>query len=233
MNRRDFFRAAGLGLGLLSAPHLIQDAFAADVDPETELESLAAAFKRAHDRGAYLLVLVIPEDPGRRWQVGHAFGELLQYGPDETLARLSEVELVCAQMKTVRELVPAAPDDEPHMVLVQTDRVPASTRAIRVDLGAEDGYWRGDGDLVQKRIDSQADALNALLPKPGAAKARADSFRASMSDPVPGSLWANATGCGTHIEGVPDNRMYACGMGHVPARSRRFLYLFDPDELVF
>lgn len=47
---------------------------------------------------------------------------------------------------------------------------------------------------------------------------------------VPGTEWAVNGGCGAHIEGrsaedQPD-RGIACGMGHVPAESRRFLYFY-------
>jgi hypothetical protein len=43
---------------------------------------------------------------------------------------------------------------------------------------------------------------------------------------VPGSRWATYHGCGTHIEGEEDKLMIACGMGHVPEKRARFLYLF-------
>lgn len=43
---------------------------------------------------------------------------------------------------------------------------------------------------------------------------------------VPGSKWANSGGCGTRIEGEEQRVMVACGMGHVPAKSSRFLYFF-------
>lgn len=43
---------------------------------------------------------------------------------------------------------------------------------------------------------------------------------------VPGSAWANSHGCGTRIEGETRQHMIACGMGHVPAKSTRFLYFF-------
>jgi hypothetical protein len=45
---------------------------------------------------------------------------------------------------------------------------------------------------------------------------------------IPGSHWASASGCGTDIEEWTrdDNRGYACGMGHVPPRSARFLHFF-------
>ena len=47
---------------------------------------------------------------------------------------------------------------------------------------------------------------------------------------VPGSKWAVSGGCGTTIEGEPRNMMVACGMGHVPVKSRRFLHFFTKGE---
>lgn len=45
---------------------------------------------------------------------------------------------------------------------------------------------------------------------------------------VPGSHWARSSGCGTEIEGVAEDLqvMVACGMGHVPAKSSRFLSFY-------
>jgi len=44
---------------------------------------------------------------------------------------------------------------------------------------------------------------------------------------VRGSKWATAGGCGVNVEGENDDVGYACGMGHTPALSRRFLYWFS------
>jgi hypothetical protein len=48
-----------------------------------------------------------------------------------------------------------------------------------------------------------------------------------VGERVPGSRWARSSGCGTTIEGEEDNIGVACGMGHVPARSVRFLYFYE------
>lgn len=51
-----------------------------------------------------------------------------------------------------------------------------------------------------------------------------------IARPLSGSRWAHGGGCGISIEGATadeENRMRVdCGMGHVPAKSERFLYLF-------
>lgn len=45
--------------------------------------------------------------------------------------------------------------------------------------------------------------------------------------PPPGALWASSTGCGLTVEGREDEGLrVACGMGHTPEISRRFLYFF-------
>ena len=43
---------------------------------------------------------------------------------------------------------------------------------------------------------------------------------------IPGSRWARGGGCGVQIEGEEPS-MAACGMGHVPRLSRRFLHFFS------
>jgi hypothetical protein len=52
---------------------------------------------------------------------------------------------------------------------------------------------------------------------------------------VPGSRWANSTGCGVDVERLPDEtepdegRLVNCGMGHVPEQSSRFLDFLARD----
>lgn len=48
---------------------------------------------------------------------------------------------------------------------------------------------------------------------------------------IPGSKWASSGGCGTTIEGEEDGAMFACGMGHVPRKSARFLYFFSKTSV--
>jgi len=60
--------------------------------------------------------------------------------------------------------------------------------------------------------------LEQLLAK--AARARYCNQR------IPGSKWADASGCGETVEGEDDNLAFGCGMGRVPSRSQRFLYFF-------
>ena len=54
----------------------------------------------------------------------------------------------------------------------------------------------------------------------------ASAARARLTGvPPAGARWANSYGCGTNVEG-DEPVMMGCGMGHVPTKSQRFLYLF-------
>ena len=77
---------------------------------------------------------------------------------------------------------------------------------------------------LYQRAQASAAADRAKLIAGLAAAVRAEV----VSRPVRGSQWASSGGCGVTIEGLADDEqhMVACGMGHVPARSARFLYFF-------
>jgi hypothetical protein len=81
-------------------------------------------------------------------------------------------------------------------------------------------------------VEYLGEELDSLLPAAPASEiaARAERVKARILDqPIPGSRWATATGCGTRIEGS-DAPMAKCGMGHVDAASRRFLWLYTRDR---
>jgi hypothetical protein len=71
--------------------------------------------------------------------------------------------------------------------------------------------------------------LAAAMQATGAARSHLFAMLAEAANErlrdhrVPGSRWAHGSGCGTSIEGEPISDLVACGMGHVPARSARFL----------
>ena len=67
-------------------------------------------------------------------------------------------------------------------------------------------------------------------PKGAIKAALADVVRARFRDErIPGSHWARSYGCGTQVEGG-EAAMVACGMGHVNARSVRFLHFYVERE---
>lgn len=48
--------------------------------------------------------------------------------------------------------------------------------------------------------------------------------------PIGETRWARSGGCGTVVEGEESRGGFACGMGHVPARSARFLKFYTDDR---
>lgn len=248
MKRRYFLGATAAGLAATAWPAFIREAFgdgaACDVDgkpaaPES-VAQVAAAFRRAQQAKKALLVFVIPAADGDKWERGRAFGELLNFGADKDLAPLSDAEVVCATMADLKKIVPGAGDGEPLMVLVKTDKVPATSKQLDVELPSYESvqnFGRGNWQESEKKDEDTAAqriaALGALLRKGLGADARKQKERAAsvrarlVKKPPTGAHWANASGCGTTIEGVEENAMIGCGMGHVPAKSQRFLYFFS------
>jgi hypothetical protein len=205
-----------------------------------ELEPFSSAFRRAQRSGKALLVFVIPANDADKWERGAAFGEWLNYGTDAQLAPLAEVEVVAATVAAVRAFVPSVGKSEPYMMLVDTQRSPVTARALDAKLPAyEDRWGRGGGgkwEDIQKNEEriatKRTEALSAVLidairvPDGRVAQAAAEARARLVKQRVPGSFWAHSGGCGTRVEGDDDPVMVACGMGHTPARSSRFLYMY-------
>ena len=244
MNRRSFLGTAAAGLTLAAAPAWIRTAFAGEPSSKSLVFD---AYRRARRAHRPLLIFVIPADPGVRWPRGHAIGAFLSHGTDAELAPLASCEVVCATADHIHDLVPKAPAGEPLALLVDTTKVPATVRVIAVQLadpqaalrdGRGDGGWdetsRRAGEVVEKNIErigvALRDALGSADPKL-AAKVRA---RLSAHE-VPGARWAISGGCGMTFEHPTkqeeeDQVGIACGMGFVPEKSRRFLYLLAQPE---
>lgn len=260
MNRRRFLRTSlASAAALVAAPAWIRRAFADTACPTPrsapgaagatagaatpealELEPFSTAFRRAQRAGRPLLVFVIPANDADKWERGAAFGEWLNYGTDAQLAPLGEVEVVAATVAAVRALVPSVGRGEPYMLLVDTQRVPVTARALDVKLPQYEERWGRGGNVnweeMQKNEERIAirrtEALSGLLmsavrvPDERVAAAAAEARARLVKQRVPGSYWAHSGGCGTRVEGDDDPMMVACGMGHTPARSSRFLYLY-------
>lgn len=78
------------------------------------------------------------------------------------------------------------------------------------------------------RPSNSSDDNAAILLQQGAtALVVAAAQERLQKKPVRGSKWATSGGCGVSVEGENDDVGYACGMGHTPALSRRFLYWFS------
>jgi hypothetical protein len=93
--------------------------------------------------------------------------------------------------------------------------------------GIEDALSDPKGALEGLEAVALAEAA-AQTPQSAALTARlAVLARHRLKDArVPGSRWGTYHGCGTHIEGEEEQLTIMCGMGHVPAKQARFLYLF-------
>jgi hypothetical protein len=100
-----------------------------------------------------------------------------------------------------------------------------------------------DAAAIGRRV-AQSEAIPSLAERPAVqyqrAMAASGERRTQMlhelaerardrivEERVPGSRWARSGGCGMVIEGEDVQAMMACGMGHVPERSMRFLYFYQ------
>jgi hypothetical protein len=192
-----------------------------------------------------LLVIVIPEDDGEKWTRGQHLGEWLNSGNDMSLAPLSAVDVVCATLSDLRQLVPQMPKEEPWFVLMKMD-APVRIERLTPTLPAvpkgqpqysdDDYYGQGHTDWNQKRIAANVAAIDAVLhpalntmaPAIGSMERMATAVRAKIVAQAPaGAHWAVTGGCGTHVEGVESAYSVDCGMGHVPEGSQRLLYFLD------
>jgi len=238
VNRRTFLGAvATAALG----PAWLRRAFADDACDTAGLGTLSNAFRRAARSARPLLVLVIPVDDQEKWSRGHAWGELLNHGSDAELAPLAGCELVCARMADVVRLFPGVLG-EPLAIVATTERVPAGVRALDAELPEWAGWMPSmDGDdraaedaSISARIEALAQMVREGVGEPhGDVAALASRVREMVRErPVPGSHWGLDGGCGTTVEGRDDlSEGLACGMGHVPARSRRFLHWLTRRQL--
>ena len=235
MKRRDV--VVGAAVVAASWPAFVRRAFAAPLP--VGVNDVSAAFRRARAAHKPLLVFVIPVDDGAKWDRGTRLGELLNHGTDEQLAPLWLVEIVCATRAAVASLVPhlVVAGVEPLAIAVGTDAIPAVVRIVADPDLPKYAFSRDAADdeeeTGRKRIALVAAALSATIVatthhKP-AAGAAADVRAKYVQQRVPGSKWANEGGCATDVEGEQPE-MIGCGMGHTPALSSRFLYLFTKNK---
>jgi hypothetical protein len=235
MNRRRFLQLVGLAA---ATPLLVRRVRAdASFDGARGLPStFGDALSQARTVNRRMLVLVIPANDGEKWQRGRIFGELLNHGSDADLAPLGRVDVVAATMATVRAALPSAPTGEPLMLVVEPS---LATTALELDkplpdYASENGDWKEldkkDNAIADKRIAIVGALVRRGLgaaPFVDQAALAATARTRYVKRRVPGSHWATAGGCGTAVEDDGDDSMARpCGMGHVPAKSSRFLYLY-------
>lgn len=241
MRRRALLVTGGLSaLAALTGTRTLA-AFAQDRPPDDALlAGVSEAYRTAQRSGRPLLVLVIPDDNGARWERGVAFGAWINHGSEDARVALGLLELTCAPMSALRQLVPQAASGEPLMVLVDPSRVPATARSLDAALPPLDLMRRADEDdtgTVEATIDTRNATLTSLLTgalrdrlarlssaERAAARQRAIDTHAAHH--IRGSYWASDSGCGVYVEDAPQTGGYDCGMGYVPPRARRFLHFF-------
>jgi hypothetical protein len=195
--------------------------------------SFGDALNQARAANRRLVVLVIPANDADKWLRGAAFGEFLNHGSDADLAPLGRVDVVAATMATVRASLPSAPAGEPLMVVVEPNQSTTALDTPLPDYERERGNWREmekKGNAVaETRIAIVGGLLRhslGLVPSADQSALAATARARYVKRRIPGSHWASSSGCGTHVEGDTDGPSVKCGMGYVPAKSSRFLYLY-------
>jgi hypothetical protein len=190
VKRRAFLRAATAGATVAATwPAWLQSAFAhqdeVPADVTDPLGAISQGFRRAQRAGKPLLVLVIPADDRHKWDRGRAFGELLNHGGDAVMQELALVELVCAPMAAVRELVPHTParPADPAMILIETDALPAGVQVLDAPLASQPQSFEDADD--ERPVDARIATLSRLLhgavaPDAETLQRRAAQTRASL-----------------------------------------------------
>jgi hypothetical protein len=238
MKRRAFLAAVGASAAAALWPSLIRRAFAdASFDaPGTKKTApgLSTSPKRIDTSVRAQLVIVVPADDAQKYRRGEVWGEYLNHGESAQIAPLAHVDVSCATMAELGALAKGV-DGEPLAILFERD---GSVRALDVkvlDYGRSNRFDpKNDDAIVDKRIASVAKMVQGALPPVAAGDlnaAAARAIRAVREQPPTGSHWANASGCGpASVENMKDDSdeivSIGCGMGHIPAKSSRFLYFF-------
>lgn len=240
MKRRTFLATLGASAAVAAWPRLIRRAFAdASLDAPGAVHpspSLAAARARAARTNRPLVVIVIPADDAAKYRRGELWGEYLNHGSRAELAPLDRAELSCATMEALRRFAPGVAGEPLGVVLepgggarVLDGRVPAYSDDFR------DWSAKKDDAVSARRIALLAGLVRGALGMPADPEAAgARVIRAYRKAPPPGSHWANRSACGpATVEDLKDDEIVAfgCGMGHIPAKSARFLYFFSKTPM--
>ncbi len=277
MKRRAFLGAAAVSVVGLMVRRAFGDSSLpgkkGDTSSAVQKVDLKAALDRAARAGVPLFVIIIPQDDGKKWEVGRAWGELLNHGKPEEVAPLSRAEVVCAPMDELAKIsIPGISGAEPLAVAIDSSsrRV---TQLLHATLAVYEQRFgivvvgdkekapkpRPDDEVTADRIKTMAGLVRGGLPGTPAlltveTATLAQLVKTKLVDrPPPGAHWANASGCGpARIEQTPEEKeterlaeeadrkkgmmrmksivAYGCGMGHVPAKSTRFLHFFAKLE---
>jgi hypothetical protein len=208
-----------------------------------ETDHLPARVQRLHG------VLARDPDPERGWRVVDEDDPTDRPKKKETEEerwerrraawQRKEEESIAKRIEQVAALVHKAV--QPDMAVLEQRAVQVRAHLSHTGSGAETAQFEQDlagGAAVSQEQVEGAAALVALA----AARtqgSRREALLGMLADvvtarlrrvPPPGSRWAVSSGCGVRIEGDTSHVMMGCGMGHVPAKSARFLYFFAKRE---
>jgi hypothetical protein len=266
MRRRAFVASLGTGALALMVRRAFGDAtLPAEKKsgaPVSEVD-LRAALERARAAGVPLFVIVIPEDDSKKYDVGQAWGELLNHATPADLAPLARAEVVCARMARIAQVAaPAISGSEPLAVVIDPEsnkvsrvmhaNLAAYEQRFFVRAGKDDKKPRPDDEVFGDRVATMSKLVRGALQPANAGEVpalMASVKKKLVDEPPPGSHWGNASGCGpTRVEPTAEEKAraareeeearkkgiftskvivgYGCGMGHIPAKSSRFLYFF-------
>lgn len=170
--RRRFLAGVVAGAGATAVPHWLSHTF-----------GLGAHALHTHGLGAWLggderprrlLVLVIPEDPGARWDRGYAFGAWLNHGTAQQLSWLAFADVCCEQLADLPSLGVEV-EGEPWMVLVEPDLGRATPvmpvnaddleNVVPVELPADQETGRPSEDQELEASLAEIDALTRGLAR--------------------------------------------------------------------
>lgn len=246
-----------LGLsGTLLLPSLVSRALAQSV--EGSRREFAEALGRARAAQRPVLVMVIPAAREAASVRGRALGAFLNHGPEDAIAALDTVELVCMRMAELRSVFPEVGDAEPMLVRIDPAATSAQVTSFDGAIPPPPVPWGGDLEdgpegaraeqarraAEEQAIDRQISAVAAQVLRAlhGRLQALSAGQRAAALEQarsryvqhrVPGSYWMHAGGCGAELEEPPPGHVIVsmdCGMGHTPMRAQRFLNFFVQRE---
>ena len=244
-------RTAMLGMsGSLLLPGMISQALAQSADDARR--EFAEALRRARRTRRPMLVMVIPADNEQAHTRARALGIFLNHGPEDAIAALGLVELVCMRVAELAPIIDVG-IAEPLLLLIDPSDTNATVTAFDAPLPVQapaPPSTHDDADADEReavaRKQAHLDALIATVAtqvraalQTRLAALTAEERRAALAQAhgtyvqhrIPGSYWVNVGGCGVYIEEPPVSVgqtvvSYDCGMGQVPARAGRFLDFF-------
>lgn len=203
-------------------------------------QALRAALERAQAEGKRVLVLVIPQAPEAREDREHALGEFFNHATDRELAPLASVVVACATADELKAVVEVEVLGAPLLVLLTPGPAGAGAEVLDEPLpflslrfGPTQQAPHEQEAIVDHRIAQLALLIEqGLGAAPGDVAELARQVREAVVQRAPaGARWGRDEGCGVSYEDAPLESEYVrCGMGHVPARSHRFLSFFTAEN---